>query len=172
MRNPIFHPHRILKYRNKFPLWCLCLIAPESILPPTAQREFSWVKWLWIVAPWAWWFSGIGMPGGDPCEVRRWICERNCSRALFRCAPKTLSLPMWSRQNNTTGPLVKVKGAALELVCMWPVTCFNPSSRKAGTLETPSFPTDSQTWLSVWIQISIGNVSGCFFSLICKCSAI
>lgn len=43
----------------------------------------------------------MGMEGRGPCEVRRRICARSIVPRLSSGAPKTLSLPMCSTQNNT-----------------------------------------------------------------------
>lgn len=169
MRNPIVHPHSPWK-EEQVPSVVLVFNSPREHIAPYLSERVLLSQVTLMSSPLSLTVLWHGNARQRPLwgEVRRGIYERNCSRAFFRCAPKTVSLPMCGRQNNTTGPLVKVKGAALELVCMWPVICFNPSCRKAGTLETPPFPTDRQKW----IQISIGNVSGCFFSLISKYSAI
>ncbi len=76
----------LLQTWNKYSLWCLCLMAPERILPPTSVRRalLSQVTLMGCPLSLALLWHGNGRQRPLWGEERD-LCAVYCSQALFRC---------------------------------------------------------------------------------------
>ena len=88
---PKFNKQTVLQTWNKYPLWCLCLMAPERTLAPASVRGALLSQVTLIGCPGA--RCCMGMEGRGPCEVRRRICVTPIVPIYFFRCTKDLEPP-------------------------------------------------------------------------------